>query len=101
VSLVSAHLAEQGGNNLRAEQSESAADSRFYQRIHFNLSDNSLDLEAFSAGFAPIAQKLQAEWSLHAMDATNSRTTWRWSSWSSLATCRSSPEGSSSAGRGG
>jgi formyltetrahydrofolate deformylase len=73
VSLVTAHIAEQGGNFLRAEQSESAADSRFYQRIHFNFPDDSLDLEVFRSGFAPIAEQLQAEWSLHPMD-TRQRT---------------------------
>ncbi|HSK07520.1 MAG TPA: formyltetrahydrofolate deformylase [Acidimicrobiia bacterium] len=68
VSLVSAHIAEQGGNILRAEQSESVADSHFYQRIHFNLPGASLDLDNFRAGFAPVAEELQGVWSVHAMD---------------------------------
>jgi formyltetrahydrofolate deformylase len=73
VSLVSAHIAEQGGNILRAEQSESVADSHFYQRIHFNLPGGSLDLDRFRAGFTPVAEELQADWSVHAMD-TRQRT---------------------------
>lgn len=65
---VSAHVAEQGGNILRAEQSESVADSHFYQRIQFDIPDGSLDLDVFRAGFAPVADALGAEWSLHSMD---------------------------------
>jgi formyltetrahydrofolate deformylase len=68
VSRVSAHIAEQGGNILRAEQSESVADSHFYQRIHFDFPDAALDLDVFRTGFAPVAEELRAEWSLHAMD---------------------------------
>jgi formyltetrahydrofolate deformylase len=68
VSRVSAHIAEQGGNILRAEQSESVADSHFYQRIHFDLPDGALDLEVLRTGFAPVAEELRADWSLHAMD---------------------------------
>ncbi len=69
VSQVSTHIAEQGGNILRAEQSESVADSRFYQRIHFDNPGGALDLDGFRVGFAPLANQLGAEWSLHAMDA--------------------------------
>lgn len=68
VSAVSAHLFQQGANILRAEQSESAADSRFYQRIHFDHPGRSVDLDSFRAGFAPVAAELGADWSVHAMD---------------------------------
>jgi formyltetrahydrofolate deformylase len=65
VSRVSGHIAGLGGNILRAEQSESTADSRFYQRIHFDT--GGLDLEGFRTGFEPIAADLKAEWSAHAI----------------------------------
>jgi formyltetrahydrofolate deformylase len=68
VSRVSTHIAEQGGNILRAEQSESVPDARFYQRIHFDYPGGGIDLEAFRVGFAPVAETLGAEWSVHAMD---------------------------------
>jgi formyltetrahydrofolate deformylase len=68
VSQVSTHIADQGGNILRAEQSESVADSRFYQRIHFDNPGANMDLEKFRAGFAPVAERLEAEWSVHAAD---------------------------------
>jgi len=68
VSQVSTHIANQGGNILRAEQSESVADARFYQRIHFDQPGAALDLDAFREGFAPVAESLSAEWSLHSMD---------------------------------
>jgi formyltetrahydrofolate deformylase len=68
VSRVSTHIAEQGGNILRAEQSESVPDARFYQRIHFDYPGGGIDLETFRVGFAPVAEALGAEWSVHAMD---------------------------------
>ena len=68
VSQVSTHIAEQGGNILRAEQSEAVADSHFYQRIHFDNPGGGIDLDVFRVGFAPLAQRLGADWSLHAMD---------------------------------
>ena len=68
VSQVSTHIAEQGGNILRAEQSEAVADSHFYQRIHFDNPGGSIDLDVFRVGFAPLAQRLGADWSVHAMD---------------------------------
>ncbi|HJR93632.1 MAG TPA: formyltetrahydrofolate deformylase [Acidimicrobiia bacterium] len=68
VSRVSTHLAAQGANILRAEQSESVADARFYQRIHFDHASRSIDLDAFREGFGPVAEELGAEWSVHAMD---------------------------------
>jgi formyltetrahydrofolate deformylase len=68
VSRVSGHIAGLGGNILRAEQSESVADSRFYQRIHFNTPDPGLHVDRFKAGFESVAQELGAEWSAHSLD---------------------------------
>lgn len=68
VSRVASHIFDQGGNILRAEQSESMADSQFYQRIHFDLPGGTLDLEKFRQGFAPIGSDLGAVWSLRPVD---------------------------------
>ncbi len=62
VSRVSGHIAGLGGNILRAEQSESTADSRFYQRIHFDT--GGLDLEGFRTGFEPIAADRTLAWQI-------------------------------------
>ncbi len=66
VASVSGHIAGLGGNILRAEQSESVADGRFYQRIHF--STPGVGLEDFRHGFEPVAAELGAEWSAHMME---------------------------------
>ncbi len=67
VSRVSTHLAGIGCNILRAEQSESSADARFYQRIHFDQPGRDVDLAGFRAGFEPVASELGAEWEVHDM----------------------------------
>ncbi len=66
VASVSGHIAGLGGTILRAEQSESVADGRFYQRIHF--STPGVGLEDFRHGFEPVAAELGAEWSAHMME---------------------------------
>lgn len=66
VASVSGHIAGLGGNILRAEQSESVADGRFYQRIQFSTPDVGLD--DFRRGFEPVAAELGAEWSAHRME---------------------------------
>lgn len=67
VSRVSAHLAGLRCNILRAEQSESSADSRFYQRIHFDQPGEEIDLDGFRVGFEPVAIELGADWEVHDM----------------------------------
>lgn len=72
VSRVSSHILERGGNILRAEQSESLADARFYQRIHFNCPGQDMDLDELNRGFAPVAMELEADWALHSWGADQS-----------------------------
>ena len=72
VSRVSAHIFEGGGNILRAEQSESRADARFYQRIHFNHPGQEMDLDELRRHFAPLAIDLEAEWDIHSWGADQS-----------------------------
>jgi formyltetrahydrofolate deformylase len=68
VSRVATFLADQGANILRAEQSESVADSMFHQRIQFNQPGRDLDVEEFRQGFAGVAAGLNAVWEVHDMD---------------------------------
>lgn len=65
VSRVSSHLFKAGQNVLRAEQSESLADSRFYQRIHFNSPGRDMNLDELRRRFAPVAIELEADWAIH------------------------------------
>jgi formyltetrahydrofolate deformylase len=68
VSRVATFLADRGANILRAEQSESVADSMFHQRIQFNQPGKPLDVEEFRQGFAGVAAGLDAVWEVHDMD---------------------------------
>lgn len=67
VARITGHLYEAGGNILRAEESKSFADDFFFLRVHFNLPGSELDLDTLGSGFAPLADGMEAEWSLRPM----------------------------------
>jgi len=62
VAAVGAYVAETGGNVVEADQHSDTPANLFLQRVEFDVETSLAEL---TAGFAPIAQRFEMDWSLH------------------------------------
>lgn len=64
VASVSEFLYQHNGNILHADQHQDAALGLFLMRVEWDLHEFTLDLDAFSTAFAPLAARFQMRWRL-------------------------------------
>ena len=64
VATVSEFLYRHDANILHADQHQDAALGLFLMRVEWDLREFTLDLGAFSAAFAPLAERFQMRWRL-------------------------------------
>ena len=69
LSLLSGFVARHGGNLLEVHQFTDAQAGWFFARMAIDTTTLQVDLPALRADFAPIAQDLQAEWTIRAEEA--------------------------------
>ena len=65
VAEVATYVAGAGGNILHAEQHLSDSDDRFFQRLEIDVASVTGGFDGLASGFADVALRLDAEWSLH------------------------------------
>ena len=66
VAAVTRFLSGHGGNILDLEQHTDPAAGVFFMRAEFERAGFAVTREQFPAAFAPVARRLQMQWSLHA-----------------------------------
>jgi formyltetrahydrofolate deformylase len=64
VHAVTGFLVENSGNIIQSQQYGDADTGRFFLRVHFEVSDPGIDLDALRAAFAPVAERFSMGWEL-------------------------------------
>ena len=67
VAAVAGFISDRGGNIVDADQHTDRAHERFLQRVEFDLAEAD-GHDRFATDFAPLAESLMMEWSLHRED---------------------------------
>jgi len=68
VAAVASFVAAHGGNVIDLQQHTDHTDGAFFQRVEFELDVFDLARSDIAAGFAPVAEKFEMEWSLRFSD---------------------------------
>jgi formyltetrahydrofolate deformylase len=65
VHAVTTFLVSHSGNILESRQFDDRLQDRFFMRVHFDVSDPGISLEALRTGFGPVSQAYGITWQLH------------------------------------
>jgi formyltetrahydrofolate deformylase len=64
VHAVTTFLVGHSGNILESQQFDDRLQSRFFMRLHFDVSDPDVSLEELRTGFGPVAEEYRITWQL-------------------------------------
>ncbi|MFF0015067.1 formyltetrahydrofolate deformylase [Streptomyces sp. NPDC005374] len=64
VHAVTGFLVRHSGNIRESQQFDDRLQDRFFMRVHFDVSDPAMSLEALRSGFAPVAEAYRITWQL-------------------------------------
>ncbi|MGY6019140.1 formyltetrahydrofolate deformylase [Streptomyces spinosirectus] len=64
VHAVTTFLVSHSGNILESQQFDDRLQDRFFMRVHFDVADPALSLEALRSGFGPVAEAYRITWQL-------------------------------------